>query len=64
MKLKTQKTMSKRVRKTGSGKIMQANESHHHLRDNKSKRQLRAAKGESQVASVNVARIKKLVPYL
>ena len=64
MKLKTHKTTSKRFRLTGSGKLVQANESHQHLRANKSHRQLRAAKGVSLTDRSNIARIKKLLPNL
>ena len=64
MKLKTHKTTSKRLRITGSGKLQQPTGSSQHLRHNKSKRVLAAAKSYKLVAKVNVKRWSKLLPYL
>ncbi len=64
MKLKTHKTTSKRIRITGSGKLQTATVSAQHLRHNKSKRQLRAAKSYKILDLGMKRRLKKLLPYL
>ena len=64
MKLRTHKTTSKRIRRTGSGKLMQPTGSSQHLRHNKSKRILAAAKGYKEVSKATSKRIAKLLPYL
>ncbi len=64
MKLKTHKTTSKRLRITGSGKIQQPTTSAQHLRHNKSRRVLAAAKGYKISSLSNAKRYKKLLPYL
>ena len=64
MKLRTHKTTSKRIRKSGSGKLIQPTGSSQHLRHNKSSRVLSAAKKYKVVAKVNIKRIAKLLPYL
>ena len=63
MKLRTHKTTAKRIRRTGSGKLQQPTTSAQHLRHNKSKRILAAAKSYKTVAAVNIKRIAKLLPY-
>ncbi|MEI6477720.1 MAG: 50S ribosomal protein L35 [bacterium] len=64
MKLRTHKTTSKRIRKTGSGKLVQPTNSAQHLRHNKSGRVLAAAKGYKLVSRVSVKRLSRLLPYL
>ena len=64
MKLRTHKTTAKRIRKTGSGLLIQPTGSSQHLRHNKSTRVLAAAKGYKKVAKANVKRLAKLLPYL
>jgi large subunit ribosomal protein L35 len=64
MKLKTHKTTSKRIKATGSGKLVQPTNSAQHLRHNKSSRVLAAAKGYKLVARSSVKRLKRLLPYL
>lgn len=64
MKLKTHKSTAKRIRISGSGKLMQPTGSSQHLRHNKSKRVLAAAKKYKIMAKVNVKRFSKLLPYL
>ncbi|HSI20169.1 MAG TPA: bL35 family ribosomal protein [Verrucomicrobiae bacterium] len=64
MKLKTHKTTAKRLRVTGSGKIVVPTTAASHLRHNKSKRQLAYAKGYKVLAVGMAKRFKKLVPYL
>lgn len=64
MKLKTHKTTAKRIRKTGSGKFVQPTTSAQHLRHNKTRRVLAAAKSYKLSAKSNVKRLAKLLPYL
>lgn len=64
MKLKTHKTTAKRLRVTGSGKVVIPTTAAAHLRHNKSKRQLAAAKRYKVLAKGMAKRFKKLVPYL
>jgi len=63
MKLRTHKTTAKRFKILKSGKVMQTTTSAQHLRHNKSRRQLKAAKDVVATALVNVSKIKKLLPY-
>jgi len=64
MKLKTHKTTAKRIRITGSGKLQHPTTAASHLRHNKSKRQLAAAKSYGIMAKGMAKRFKKLLPYL
>lgn len=64
MKLKTHKTTAKRLRVTGSGQIQYPTTAAQHLRHNKSKRQLSAAKNYKILAKGMSKRFKKLLPYL
>ena len=64
MKLKTHKTTAKRIRLTGSGKLQHPTTAASHLRHNKSKRQLVAAKRYKLMSSGVAKRLKKLLPYL
>jgi large subunit ribosomal protein L35 len=64
MKLKTHKTTAKRLKLSGSGKIMIPTTAASHLRHNKSKRQLAAAKDYKVLAKGMAKRFSKLVPYL
>ena len=64
MKLRTHKTTAKRIKISGSGKIMATTTSNQHLRHNKSKRQLAAAKGYQVLAKGMAKRYAKLLPYL
>lgn len=64
MKLKTHKSTSKRLKRSGSGKILIPTTAASHLRHNKSKRQLVAAKRYKVLAKGMAKRFSKLVPYL
>ena len=64
MKLKTHKTTAKRLKRSGSGKIVIPTTAASHLRHNKSKRQLAGAKSYKVLAKGMAKRFKKLVPYL
>ena len=62
MKLRTHKTSAKRLKVTGSGKIVRTTTNAHHLRDNKSRRQKAAAKSVVSVAIADLPKIKRLIP--
>ncbi|MBP6930373.1 50S ribosomal protein L35 [Patescibacteria group bacterium] len=61
-KLKTPKTVSKRIKKiTANGKILVLTTSAQHLATNKSKRRRRASRNTVVMAKGNVKQYKKLV---
>jgi ribosomal protein L35 len=62
MKLRTHKTSAKRLGVTGSGKLTRTTTNAHHLRDNKSARQLAAAKNVVLVATPDLPKLKRLIP--
>ena len=64
MKLKTHKSTSKRLRLSGSGKLMATTTAAQHLRHNKTKRQKAAAKKYQVLAKGMAKRYAKLLPYL
>lgn len=63
-KLKTHKTTAKRIRQTASGKLQRSTVSNQHLRHNKSRRQLQAAKRYAFLTKGTSKHLKKLLPYL
>jgi len=64
-KIKTHKTVQKRFRITGSGKIMRTKGGKSHLRRKKSKRVLRALDKSFLVTTPGEKRrVKRLAPYL
>ena len=62
-KLKTHKAMAKRVKITGSGKIMRRKVASSHLRRNKSPHSVRSMDKEFQLATADNRRMKRLLPY-
>ncbi|MDQ6662437.1 MAG: 50S ribosomal protein L35 [Chloroflexota bacterium] len=62
-KLKTHKAMAKRVKITGSGKIMRRKVAINHLRRNKSPQAVRSMDKDFEVKSSDTRRIKRLLPY-
>ena len=62
-KLKTHKAMAKRVKITGSGKIMRRKVAISHPRRNKSPRLVRSADKDFQLATSDTRRMKRLLPY-
>ena len=62
-KLKTHKATARRMQRTGSGKLMRTRCGKSHLRRNRSKRAAREYDEMQPVASVDVARIQRLIPY-
>lgn len=64
MKQKTHKTTAKRLKLSGSGKVVIPTTAASHLRHNKTKRQLAAAKSYKVLAKGMAKRFKKLVPHM
>jgi large subunit ribosomal protein L35 len=62
-KLKTHTAMAKRVKITGSGKIMRRKIAINHLRRNKSSHAVRSMDKSFQVATSDTRRMKRLLPY-
>lgn len=62
-KLKTHTAMAKRVRVTGSGKIMRRKAALSHLRRNKSPHAVRSMDKQYQLAASDTRRMKRLLPY-
>ena len=62
-KLKTHKAMSKRVKVTGSGKVMRRKVAISHLRRNKSPESVRSADKYVPLATSDTRRLKRLLPY-
>ncbi len=62
-KLKTHTAMAKRVKITGSGKIMRRKVALSHLRRNKSPHSVRSMDKEFPLATSDKRRIKRLLPY-
>lgn len=62
-KLKTHTAMAKRVKITGSGKIMRRKVAGSHLRRNKSSHAIRSMDKKFPLATSDTRRIKRLLPY-
>ena len=62
-KIKTHKATARRMQVSGSGKLMRTRCGKSHLRRNRSKRAARDYDEMHLVASVDVKRIKQLIPY-
>lgn len=62
-KLKTHKAMAKRVKITGSGKLMRRKVAISHLRRNKSPEAVRSANKAFPLATSDKRRMKRLLPY-
>lgn len=62
-KLKTHKAMSKRVKVTGSGKVMRRKVAISHHRRNKSPELVRSADKYFPLATSDTRRLKRLLPY-
>ncbi|MGH2506859.1 MAG: 50S ribosomal protein L35 [Ktedonobacteraceae bacterium] len=62
-KLKTHSAMAKRVKITGTGKIMRRRASVSHLRRNKSSHAIRSMDKKFRLATSDSTRIKRLLPY-
>lgn len=62
-KLKTHKATARRIRFSGAGKLLRTRWGKSHNRRNRSKRASREYMEMKPVASVDVRRIRKLLPY-
>lgn len=62
MKQKTIKTVSKRVTKTGSGRLRRRRLSAQHLAEGKSKRALRKRGQFRDISSADAKKIKRMIP--
>jgi large subunit ribosomal protein L35 len=62
-KLKTHSAMAKRVKITGTGKVMRRKTATNHLRRNKSPHAVRSMDKTFRVATSDTHRIKHLLPY-
>jgi large subunit ribosomal protein L35 len=62
-KLKTHKAMAKRVKVTGTGKMMRRKVALNHLRRNKSPQAVRSMDKDFQLPASDTRRMKRLLPY-
>ncbi len=63
IKLKTNKSASKRLKVTGTGKIMRRKGWQRHLLTTKDASRKRGLSGDFQVDKDNIANIKRMIPY-
>jgi large subunit ribosomal protein L35 len=63
-KIKTHKATARRMQISGGGKLMRTRNGKSHLRRNRSKRAARDYDEMHLVASVDVKRVKRLIPYV
>ena len=63
-KMKTHSGLSKRIKKTGSGKLQRAHAFAYHKAEGKSPKRKRSLRGTTGVSTSDVRRIKALVSYL
>ena len=62
-KMKTHRGMAKRVRKTGTGKLMRAKAFKSHILTKKDTKRCRRLRSEAYADVTNEATIKKMIPY-
>ncbi len=63
-KMKTNRSVAKRIRKTGSGKLIRKKAFTSHLLSHKGKRQKRDLNRKVLVFKGDVKRLERLIPYL
>jgi len=65
-KIRTRKSVVKRVKKTGSGKLLRMNmfSGCTHLRSNKSNKRVRKFRQSALMHETDEKRIRKLIPYV
>ncbi len=63
IKLKTNKSASKRLKVTGSGKIMRRKGWQRHLLTTKDASRKRSLSGDFQIDKDNIANVKRMIPY-
>ena len=62
-KLKTHKGVKRRVKITGTGKLMHGRSGRRHLLTGKSSRRMKHLRGAKQVAEVQEEMLRRLLPY-
>ena len=62
-KLKTHKGVKRRVKITGTGKLMHGRSGRRHLLTGKSSRRMKHLRGAKQVAKVQEEMLRRLLPY-
>ena len=62
-KLKTHRGAAKRFKKTGTGKFLRASAFKRHILTSKPTRRKRRLRGSVVAAKVDVARLKRMLPY-
>ena len=62
-KMKTHRGMAKRVRKTGTGKLMRAKAFKSHILTKKTTKRTRHLRATAYADMTNVDAIKKMIPY-
>jgi large subunit ribosomal protein L35 len=63
-KIKTRRGAAKRLKRSGSGKLVRRKANKRHILTKKSSKRKRHLRHDTTVAAVDVPRIKKTVPYL
>ena len=63
-KIKTKRSAAKRLRATGTGKLMRAKGWKRHLNEWKPSKRKRQLRKETQIAPADEKRTRRLVPYL
>lgn len=63
-KMKTRRGAAKRFKKTGTGKIVRAKSNKQHILTKKASKRKRRLRKDALVASVDVKRVKQMVPTL
>ncbi|MGQ9604371.1 MAG: 50S ribosomal protein L35 [bacterium] len=62
-KTKTRKSTAKRIKTTGTGKLMRRRSHSGHLFASKSRKRKRKLRGETEASKGDTKRIKRLLPY-
>ncbi len=63
-KMKTHRGSAKRFSRTGSGKLKRNQANKRHILTTKSQKRKRQLRGTTAVSDADVARVKRLLPYL
>ncbi|HET7712902.1 MAG TPA: 50S ribosomal protein L35 [Thermoanaerobaculia bacterium] len=62
-KMKTHRGAAKRIRKTGTGKLMRNHAFHSHILTKKSPGRKAGLAGETEVSKANTKTVKRMLPY-
>ena len=63
LKLKTHRGAAKRFKRTKSGKFLRGKAFKQHILSSKSKKRKRRLRGTATVADVDVAKLRRMLPY-